>query len=337
MDKSKNYIHFDINNNQEIFPNSWLYNIPLDLSSNFDSKFLMNDIIENNNEQNIDNYPEKFLPKNLINILFEDDSEQTRQESFSKTIYNYDNIEETFSKNGNFVNNNFNSINNYNINIYKPNINLINIYYPFSTNLISDLKSDNNSQANFNTNLILDRNSKINSNYINHSLINKDVNFNVQNRINCINYNEICVNYSKEKIENQVNSNIKNKNPAKEKSNKKTKTKKTKKKRKKKLDDDYTIELLGRRGWICENCQNFNYESRKTCNRCQIIKTPINKSILSNEEGSKILYNLINGNNKKEWNCSLCGNVNYSFRIICNRCQIPKDVGKEKKIEDAIN
>ena len=155
MDKSKNYIHFDINNNKEIFPNSWLYNIPLDLSSNFDSKFLMNDIIENNNEQNIDNYPEKFLPKNLINILFEDDSEQTRQESFSKTIYNYDNIEETFSKNGNFVNNNFNSINNYNINIYKPNINLINIYYPFSTNLISDLKSDNNSQANFNTNLIL--------------------------------------------------------------------------------------------------------------------------------------------------------------------------------------
>ena len=337
MDKSKNYYSFDINNNQEIFPNSWLYNIPLDLSSNFDSKILMNDIEENNIEKNMDNYPEKYLPKNLINILFEDDSEQTRQESFSKIIYNYDNIKETSRKNDNIVNNNFNPIYNYSINIYKPNINLINIYYPFSSNLVSNLSLDNNSQTNLNTNFILNRSLKINSKYLNQSLINENVNLNVENSINSINNNKICVNYSKEKIKNQVNSNIKNKNPAKEKSNKQTKTKKPKKKRRKKLDDDYTIEVLGRLGWICENCQNFNYESRKTCNRCKIIKTPINKSILSSEEGSKILYNLINENNKKEWNCSLCGNVNYSFRIICNRCQKPKDIAKEKKIEDIIN
>ena len=334
MDKSKNYIHFDINNDQEIFPNSWLYNIPLDLSSNSDSKILMNEVKENNYEKNIDNYPEKYLPKNLINILFEDDSEQMKQESFSKTIYNYNNIKETPRKKGDIVNNNFNSFYNYNINIYKPNINLINIYYPFSTNVVSNLTSDNNSQSNPNTNIILNRNSKINSNYMNHSLINKNVNFNVEN---CINNNDICVNYSKEKIKNQVNNSIKNKNPAKEKSNKQTKIKKPKKKRKKKIDDDYTIEILGRRGWICEKCQNFNYQSRKTCNRCKKIKTAINKSILSNEEGSKILYNLINGNNKKEWNCSLCGNVNYSFRIICNRCQNPKDIEEMKKIEDVIN
>ena len=55
---------------------------------------------------------------------------------------------------------------------------------------------------------------------MNHSLINKSVNFNVENYIN---NNDICVNYSKEKIKNQVNNSIKNKNPAKEKSNKQTK------------------------------------------------------------------------------------------------------------------
>ena len=40
--------------------------------------------------------------------------------------------------------------------------------------------------------------------------------------------------------------------------------------------DDYTIEMFGRRGWICELCNNFNYETRKKCNRCHINKKPKN-------------------------------------------------------------
>ena len=92
------------------------------------------------------------------------------------------------------------------------------------------------------------------------------------------------------------------------------------KKRKKKIIDDYTIEMFGRRGWICELCNNFNYETRKKCNRCHINKKPkkINNYLLS--ERNK------NINHKNDWHCSNCGNFNYSFRVICNRCQ-------KKKIE----
>ena len=92
------------------------------------------------------------------------------------------------------------------------------------------------------------------------------------------------------------------------------------KKRKKKIIDDYTIEMFGRRGWICELCNNFNYETRKKCNRCHINKKPkkINSYLLS-EKNKNI-------NHKNDWHCTFCGNFNYSFRVVCNRCQ-------KKKIE----
>ena len=32
--------------------------------------------------------------------------------------------------------------------------------------------------------------------------------------------------------------------------------------------------MFGRRGWICLDCNNFNYESRNKCNRCGTIKNP---------------------------------------------------------------
>ena len=307
MDKSKNYFPKNINNGSEIFANSWLYNIPLDLSSSYDS--LKNKEIYNEKNNNL----EKYLPKNLINTLFEDDSETKKAESFSKTLFNYKNIKHNLEKKKEIVtNNNFNSFNNYNINIYKPNINFINIYYPFTSNLESNITSDNNSQQKYITN-------------------------SYRNTISFVNNNDISVNYSKEKIKNQAKNNIINKNPANESINEQAKTKRQKKKRKKKVNDEFTVEVLGRRGWICENCTNFNYESRKSCNRCKLVKTAISKSILFGKDSSKILNNLINGNNKKEWNCRLCGNVNYSFRIICNRCQNPKDVENENKVKDIIN
>lgn len=107
MDKSKNYFPNNINNDCEIFSNSWLYNIPLDLSSSCDTLKKK----ENNNEKN--NNLEKYLPKNLINTLFEDDSEQTKEESFSKTLFNYNNIKQNLGKKNEIVNNNnFNSYNN---------------------------------------------------------------------------------------------------------------------------------------------------------------------------------------------------------------------------------
>ena len=148
MDKSKSYMTKLFNN--DIFPNSWLYNIPLDLSSfiNKNNSFIESENDLSENENIADKYIVKFLPKNLISILFEDDSELTTEESFSNNINNYYNLDkklESQSQNQNKtlnlmkkekeeekVSSNLNSINNFHININNPRINFVNIYYPFS-------------------------------------------------------------------------------------------------------------------------------------------------------------------------------------------------------------
>ena len=91
------------------------------------------------------------------------------------------------------------------------------------------------------------------------------------------------------------------------------------KKRNKKYIDDYTIEMFGRRGWICLKCNNFNYETRKKCNRCHINKMA--KKIIKNNFMPDENKNI---NHKNDWHCNNCGNFNYSFRVICNRCQMKK-------------
>lgn len=329
MDESKANIPKEFNN--EIFSNSCLFNIPLDLSCSNNSFDLLN---ENDkdflNNKNINcKYIKKYLPKNLINILFEDDSEFPKEESFSNNINNYSNLEpnsesqkekKTFSlinedKKKEIPCDNFNQ--------YSPYINCLNIYYPSYYNIIYNLYPDDTSQQKFDSNYVLNKNSRINSHYINNGLIN------ITNKFNFISNSINCVNYSKEKVDIPNNNSINIKNPTKEKNALETKKPKKPKKKKKKVKDNYTIEVSGRRGWICENCYNFNYESRKTCNRCKIVKTPLKKSVLLEESGIDILNSVFTGNNKKDWNCLNCGNLNYSFRIICNRCQNPRGVINE--------
>ena len=102
--------------------------------------------------------------------------------------------------------------------------------------------------------------------------------------------------------------------------NKKKKSKRMKKKEK----DEYTIEMFGRRGWICEQCNNFNYDSRHKCNRCGIQK----KAKIVN--GLNINQNVDNEQtniHKGDWCCQNCSNLNYAFRLVCNRCQMPKGDG----------
>ena len=348
MDKSKSYMTNIFNN--EFFPHSWLYNIPLDLSSVNGRNNSSNDNNLSENENILEKHIMEFLPKNLINILFEDDSASTKEESFSNNKNNYYNLEKNLEnqsqnkkktlsimkkeiKEGK-VSDSLNSINNYNININNPYINFVNIYYPFSYNFIYNYLPNDISQKKFNSNSILNNSSNSNSSYINNSsLINNNACSNINN-LNFISNSVNCVNYSKEKVDIQIkNNNFNNiNNPPKENKEEIKKSKK-KKKKKKKMNDNYTIEVFGRRGWICENCNNFNYESRKTCNRCKIVKTPIKKSTLFEENGIDILNNIFNGNNKKEWNCQKCGNINYSFRIICNRCQVPKEIAYENNEE----
>ena len=106
------------------------------------------------------------------------------------------------------------------------------------------------------------------------------------------------------------------------------KPKKKNKKKKKKEKDEFTIEMFGRRGWICEQCNNFNYDSRNKCNRCGIPKQPKKIIRMSKAEGE---VNQLE--HKGDWTCSNCSNINYAFRLICNRCQMPKgDLEKEEEV-----
>ena len=129
-------------------------------------------------------------------------------------------------------------------------------------------------------------------------------------------------------IKKNIKKNIKNKmNINNNKNNNKNNVKHKKKKTKKKLKpyDDYTLEMFGRRGWICEECNNFNYESRNKCNRCGIPKKP--KKIIRNKiknDNAEIIENIIKPEHKVDWCCFNCKNKNFSFRLTCNRCQMKK-------------
>ena len=100
------------------------------------------------------------------------------------------------------------------------------------------------------------------------------------------------------------------------------------KNKEKMVEDEYLVEMFGRKGWICRLCNNFNYETRNKCNRCGIVKKP--KKILDLKQ--KVDHKANNNNNdvkernnkKGDWICINCRNLNYSFRTICNRCKIPK-------------
>ena len=76
--------------------------------------------------------------------------------------------------------------------------------------------------------------------------------------------------------------------------------------------------MFGKKGWICQFCRNFNYATRKKCNRChnkkQAKKLNKIKNIFSNYINEKYIEN--------GWHCNYCGNFNYSFRVICNRCKL---------------
>ena len=94
-------------------------------------------------------------------------------------------------------------------------------------------------------------------------------------------------------------------------------------------EEEYIFEKFGKRGWQCEKCNNFNFESRTKCNRCGIDKMP--KSIQKIKEENELNNN---GEKKKkplierkgDWQCPKCRNLNFAFRQSCNRCKLPKPI-----------
>jgi len=95
-------------------------------------------------------------------------------------------------------------------------------------------------------------------------------------------------------------------------------------------NDEYLTEMFGKKGWICILCNNFNYETRNKCNRCGEIKNSKKINNLKFKMKKDKKYNNQNDNQNdnqnKDWICSYCKNFNYSFRNICNKCNIPKTI-----------
>ena len=97
----------------------------------------------------------------------------------------------------------------------------------------------------------------------------------------------------------------------------------------------YIFERFGKRGWQCEKCNNFNFECkfilyiyflivRVICNKCKnnMIPKIIDKQAQFTEPKEKKKKPLIE--RKGDWMCPRCRNLNFTFRLTCNRCNLSK-------------
>ena len=347
-----------IKKEENVFNTKLYFDIPINIESNISSPRLNNLNLSNSIEKSTSVH--NYLPDDLINKIENispstspieknnilsskvsdietatnksDDSsiddiqliqyEDNKYTQPSNNQINNDNIVNTnvyinYSSNNTPIINNQNNYNIENININNYNNNQYN-YFENYNNIYHNLSNQNlinftNQQNLFSPNFQIINNNTFNSinNYNQRQNIN---NWMINNQIIQMNNN----------ITNNINNNMNiNNNINNNKNNVKHKKKKTKKKLK--PYDDYTLEMFGRRGWICEECNNFNYESRNKCNRCGIPKKP--KKIIRNKiknDNAEIIENIIKPEHKVDWCCFNCKNKNFSFRLTCNRCQMKK-------------
>ena len=78
---------------------------------------------------------------------------------------------------------------------------------------------------------------------------------------------------------------------------------------------------------IYDNNKNQNlFNKNNNNNNCQNQNIKINNLYLNNN------LNYCNfRDEKKDWVCSFCNNLNYSFRTKCNRCKVDKEVSEKRK------
>ena len=347
-----------IKKEENVFNTKLYFDIPINIESNISSPRLNNLNLSNSIEKSTSVH--NYLPDDLINKIENispstspieknnilsskvsdietvtnksDDSsiddiqliqyEDNKYTQPSNNQINNDNIVNTnvyinYSSNNTPIINNQNNYNIENININNYNNNQHN-FFDSNSNIYPNLVSQNLINFNNEQNLFLP-----NFQLINNNTFNSINNYNQRQNINnwMINNQIIQMNNN---ITNNINNNMNiNNNINNNKNNVKHKKKKTKKKLK--PYDDYTLEMFGRRGWICEECNNFNYESRNKCNRCGIPKKP--KKIIRNKiknDNAEIIENIIKPEHKVDWCCFNCKNKNFSFRLTCNRCQMKK-------------
>lgn len=98
-------------------------------------------------------------------------------------------------------------------------------------------------------------------------------------------------------------------------------------------------------GWVCSECQNYNFCGRSSCNRCDKQKDDKDfngkpKHLLKNEttQAKRVEPEIETpakkdtqapvataaakkGRKDGDWVCPFCSNLNFSFRNECNRCK----------------
>ena len=104
----------------------------------------------------------------------------------------------------------------------------------------------------FNNNNIINYNPQTNNNFY-----SKNPSISNNNNNNNINFNNNSNNNNNNNNNNQIQIPVSKHNP-----------------------EDYLFIKFGKKGWQCESCNNFNFETRTKCNRCGIQMKPklINKN-----------------------------------------------------------
>ncbi|KAH8293885.1 hypothetical protein KR054_006118 [Drosophila jambulina] len=93
--------------------------------------------------------------------------------------------------------------------------------------------------------------------------------------------------------------------------------------------------------WVCQLCRNSNFVWRSSCNRCQASKLVSEAQGQSGSGSGPQPAEDTSGSSKKEsgspgslsarrkrphkdWPCGFCFNLNFWYRLKCNRCQAPR-------------
>jgi len=290
---NKNLINQKLNDNNREKDESETNNLDI-------SFFLSKDLKEKieGGEEPINNQEIELCSNGNLNYFF-----NKNNINLPKDSYICKNVNNSFIKNNQNLNevnkvNSYSPINTININKLNINNNFFHRYISNNGNNIFPQYNDifDRTQSQFNFNLL--QNALNESN--NKSFLNK-------NFINPINL-----------YYNQINYNFQFPSSDEQKNNKFNKNKNLLKYQPTRIIDNFTLEMFGKKGWICQFCSNFNYATRKKCNRChnkkQAKKIKKIKNLFSNDNYEKYIEN--------GWHCNYCGNFNYSFRVICNRCKL---------------
>ena len=308
MTTPKNIMNFD--NNEINLDNKDLFQFSL-YNNNNDEKDEKENIPENE-ENNEDKDKDK--DKDEINKIREDEGGGNINILNNKNIENNniysDNIFHNIANENN--NNKEDIINNENININNENININN------NNIIENINKEENN---------INKDQDINKEKNNNNIINEN-NKTEDNKINIIekdkNLNTIVQEVKKE------NENLEKKEIKENKDNKDNKEKNNNIPKKNYYQPQYqyqypfiqfpyvTQPLMG-------SMNSFGYENKFDTNKKYQVLVPF--TVLKKNVKVKKPFEIREG----DWTCSNCNNLNFSFRVKCNRCFISKEQSEQDK------